>query len=132
MLKKRKVQILIISLFVITATLIMVYSCYNRYHKIDIILVNDIPDLFLASENSVLSQSENFIVVRSPESAVMLAKAYTRSIYNTSFHGPYTIYFNEDNQLYYISSSFSLLRRSIDIIINGSTGELIDIERGKF
>jgi hypothetical protein len=103
---------------------------YYRHYKPDFILINDSPDSFLASADSVHFQSFN--VVENPQSAAIIAEAYIRAIYNDSFSDPYTVYFDEDNQLYYVSSHISWFRTEVDIIISRATGEIIGIAKGKF
>jgi len=65
---------------------------------------------------------------------VTLAKAYIKTIFSesSSRHGPYYVYFDEEDQVYYISAKGKLFHAGVDMIIKKATGELISVVHGKF
>ncbi|HOP11723.1 MAG TPA: hypothetical protein PK629_09570 [Oscillospiraceae bacterium] len=114
------------------ASLIAIFIIGFSLFRSDIIMLDQKPERFCICEES--PNVLNYIAVEDAEDAVTLAKAYIRIIYDEppSRHGPYYVYFDEEDQVYYIRAQGKLFDGGVDLIIKKATGELISCLHGKF
>lgn len=123
--------IIISSGFLLTILIAISIICFGFFRS-DTIILDKKPERFYTCEES--PDVLNYIAVQDAEDAVTLAKAYIKIIYDepASRHGPYYVYFDEEDQVYYISAQGKLFDGGVDLIIKKATGELISCLHGKF
>lgn len=122
--------IVISSGFLLTILIAISIVCFGLFRS-DIIILNEKPEHFYTCEES--PDVLNYIAVKDAEDAVALAKTYIKIIYDepASRHGPYYVYFDEEDQVYYISARGKLFDYGVDLIIRKANGELISCLHGK-
>lgn len=123
--------IVISSAFLLAILIAVSILCFALFRS-DIIILDEKPEHFFVCEES--PDVLNYIAVKDAEDAVTLAKTYIKIIYDEppSRHGPYYVYFDEENQIYYISAQGKLFDGGVDLIIRKANGELISCLHGKF
>jgi hypothetical protein len=73
-------------------------------------------------------------VVSSHEAAAAIARTHMRTIYNQTFHGPFTVFLDEETRLYFVSSGGGInpFSTSIHMVIDKFSGAVIAFSRERF
>ena len=123
--------IIVSSAFLLVLLFAIFSVCFGLFRS-EIMILDQMPENFYIGEES--SDVLNFIAVKDAEDAVTLAKAYIKIIYDESpsRHGLYSVYYDEEEQVYYISAQGKLFDGGVDLIIKKATGELVSCLHGEF
>jgi len=124
-----------------TLVLLMIIFIVIAYNESRVIVSDSKPYIFTVPIDGIplmetldidfANPSGNFLVI-DHRTAAIIAKAHIRAIPDASFFGPYTVYFDEESQMYIVSSRLSLLRPGIHVVIDKASGAVIYTMRGRF